>query len=178
MDSKKEHNELIETLEEFYVNLREIAKKYGYLLDYLRAEAPPCDAKGKPLPFHELLRIYGDIPEDWHWRYKSFLENNEHVAEKVLRALTGKGYRVFFYFTVPDALLGNIVVGVKSKIFAIGECYRDSEIIPHNKRGQPLYSMEGCNEYMDIKVMRLWSPFYVLANIRRMEVKIQNKISV
>jgi hypothetical protein len=171
MNSDKRPCEETAALEKFYVDLADTAKKHGFLLNYFRAEAPPCDEEGNPLPFNELLRIYGDLPKDWRWRYAVFLESDEHL-KKVLRALIEKGYQIRFNFMAPDAILGNVVVKVNGKWFAIGECRKSSDIILHDAREELLL------EYEDIEVMRLWSPFYVLANIKRMETSIRSEISV
>ena len=171
MNSDKRPCEETAALEKFYVDLADAAKKHGYLLNYFRAEAPPCDGEGDPLPLHELLRIYGDLPKDWRWRYAVFLESDEHL-KKVLRALIEKGYQIRFNFMAPGAILGNVVVKVNGKWFAIGECRKSSDIILYDAREELLL------EYEDIEVMRLWSPFYVLANIKRMETSIRSEISV
>jgi hypothetical protein len=171
MNHNKGYCEETAALEKFYVDLADASKKHGFLLNYIRAEAPPCDEEGNPLPFNELLKIYGDLPKDWRWRYAVFLESDEHL-KKVLRALIEKGYQIRFNFMAPDAILGNVVVKVNGKWFAIGECRKSSDIILHDTRGKLLL------EYGDIEVIRLWSPFYVLANIKRMETRIQNEINV
>jgi hypothetical protein len=171
MNSDNRPCEETAALEKFYVDLADAAKKHGYLLNYFRAEAPPCDREGDPLPLHELLRIYGDLPKDWRWRYAVFLESDEHL-KKVLRVLIGKGYQIRFNFMAPDAILGNVVVRVNGKWFAIGECRKSSDIILYDAQGKLLLESVG------FEVMRLWSPFYVLANIKRMETSIRSEISV
>jgi very-short-patch-repair endonuclease len=72
----------------------------------------------------------------------------------------------------PDAILGNVVVRVNGKWFAIGECRKSSDVILYDAQGKLLLESVG------FEVMRLWSPFYVLVNIKRMETSIRSEISV
>src|SRR5208283_393667 len=122
MNSNEEVNNCVTGLEKFYIDFAEASKKQGYLLDFLKAEAEPCNEQGGSLTLEELMQIYGDDwPSDWKWRYRSFLEDDE-CLKTVLRVLAGKGYEIAFNFTAPDAFLGNVAVKIGDKWFAIGEC--------------------------------------------------------
>lgn len=153
-------------MEKFYMSLAEVSKRYGYLLDFLRGEAPPCKEHGEPMSTEELLEIYGDdLPLDWKWRYDVFLENDE-CLQKVLRTLNEKGYKAAFNFTASDAFLGNVAVKIDDEWFAIGECTYDSSILSSNAKDELIV------ESADMRIVRLWSPFYVLSNIKRMEIRL------
>jgi hypothetical protein len=153
-------------MEKFYMNLAEVSKRFGYLLDFLSGEAPPCKEDGGPMSTEELLGIYGDhLPLDWEWRYAVFLEDNE-CLQKILRILTEKGYEAAFNFTAPDAFLGNVTVKINDKWFAIGECTYDSSILSYTEKDELIV------ESADMRIVRLWSPFYVLSNIKRMEIQL------
>ncbi|MGQ9461423.1 MAG: hypothetical protein ACUVRA_09395 [Candidatus Bathyarchaeaceae archaeon] len=163
MSLKTSWKRYLDGMEKFYMDLAGASKRHGYFLDFLKGEAPPCKERGEPVSTEELLQIYGsDLPKDWRWRYNVFLESEECLL-KVLRDLSEKGYKVAFNFTAPDAFLGNVTVKIYDKWFAIGDCTyvtyattKDGLIV----------------ELADIRISRLWSPFYVLSNIKCMETQL------
>jgi hypothetical protein len=150
-------------LEKFYIDLADTAKEQGYSIDFIKAEASPCKEHGEPLCLDELRNVYGnDLPLDWKWRFDFFLEDRD-CLRKAFRALGQKGYQIAFDFEAPDVFLGNIVLCIDHKWFAIGECKRNSPILPWNTNDK---SPTG---YFEIETMRLWSPFYVLLDLKPFE---------
>jgi hypothetical protein len=161
-----DYNKFVAKLEKFYVDLAEISSKQGYSLDFLKHEAPPCKGNGELLSLDELRRIYGnDMPLDWKWRYDFFLGDNE-CLQTVLRELEQKGYQTAFNFTAQDAFLGNIVVRIDNKWFAIGECERETSILPWNANDELM------TESSIIEIIKLWPPFFLLSNVKRMEIQL------
>jgi hypothetical protein len=168
-------------LEKFYVDVTETAKKQGYSIDFLKAEASPCKENGEPLTLLELNRIYGnDVPSDWKWRYDAFLEDENEDLQKVLRELEEKGYEIVFNFTAADALLGNLAVRIRDNWFAIGECTKDSTWLIYDTDGELHYDTNDEFELgsAEISIMKMWSPFYVLSKIKRMRLQLTWAFSI
>lgn len=164
----KSLSEYSERLEQFYIALAEAAKGQGYYVDYIKAEAPPCDNQGELLSRPQLQTIYGnDMPEDWKGKYSTFLEDDECLKNTLGSIVASKGQDVAFNFTAPDAFLGNVAVRVEDKWFAVGECRNCSTPFPFEESDE--FSLESAN----ICIMKIWSPFYVLSRIEHMEVQLE-----
>ncbi|MGA2681870.1 MAG: hypothetical protein ABSF44_08735 [Candidatus Bathyarchaeia archaeon] len=162
----------IAKLEKFYEAFARASRKHGYLLEFLKSEAPPCNERGEKLSFEKLFRLYdGDIPLDFKWRYEFFLEDNE-VLRKVLCSLKQNGYEMAFNFTAPDAILGNVAVRIDDKWFAIGECKSFWSNPVWDSEGEPTI------EPAAIWILKLWPPFYVLSNPKNKEIDLEVALSI
>jgi hypothetical protein len=156
----------ISRIEKFYADLTEVSKDYGYMLDFFGGEVSECKAKVETMSFEEFRRVYiDDLPQDRKESYSVFLEDNE-CLRKILRRLAQRGYKVAFNFTAPDAFLGNVALEIDDKWFAIGECRRHHSTLPSNEDDELIL------EHTHVEILRLWSPFYVLSNLKRMETQL------
>lgn len=155
-------------VENFYSAFAEVAKSQGLLLDFFRAEAFPCNNQNKPLSLPELKNIYGnDLPLDWKWSYTTFLEADDCLQKNLETLATAKGHDIAFNFLASDAFLGNVAVKILDKWFAIGECVNCGISSPYK------YPPDCLQEFDSICITKLWSPFYVLSKIEKMEVKLK-----
>jgi hypothetical protein len=128
------------------------------------------------------MRIYGnDVPSDWKWRYDAFLEDENEYLQKVLQELEQKGYEIAFNFTATDATLGNLAVRIQNDWFAIGECTKDSTWLTYDTEDErQTYDIEDALEVepAEICIMKVWSPFYVLSNVKRMRLELAWAFSI
>jgi hypothetical protein len=156
----------ISRIEKFYAELTEVSKNYGYMLDFFAGEVSECKAKVETMSFEDFQAIYiDDLLQKRKNRYSFFLEDNERLT-KILKRLAQRGYIVAFNFTAPDAFLGNVTLEIGDKWFAIGECARCYSRLPSNEDGELIL------EHAGVETLRLWSPFYVLSNPKRMETQL------
>ncbi|MGA2681871.1 MAG: hypothetical protein ABSF44_08740 [Candidatus Bathyarchaeia archaeon] len=169
MNNKEERNSIGDKysllIEEFYSRLSDASKREGYAIDFLMGTAVPLDKTGPPDELDELGRLNSARlrPEDYN--INIFLEDSDFL----LKTLTDlkEAYKLVFNFTAADCILGNVAVRIEDEWFAIGECAISEVVLPYGEEVEEINSYFG-----GIRILRLWSPFYVLSNMNRMKTEL------
>jgi len=134
-------------MKQFYDSLVDVAKMQGYDLNYEKEEAYSATWMGE----------FGDSPKERKACFAYYWNDRESYEwEETLQFLTKKGYNIRCNFHEKDVLLGNVVVEIDGKWFAIGECRRDDVSEPY--------------------VAKVWSQKYVLANIKSVQTQLRDAI--
>jgi hypothetical protein len=123
------------------------------------------DKIGTPEESDELLRLHGVRLREDGWSINIFLEDSAFLL-KALTALK-EAYKLVFNFVAQDCILGNVAVRIDDEWFAIGECAITETILPCGEEADEINTNSA-----GIRILRLWSPFYVLSNINRMKTEV------
>jgi hypothetical protein len=141
-------------MKEFYDALVGVADKEGYELNYEKEEAYSASWMGQ----------FGDSHKERKSCYTYYWNDRDiDQWEETFKSLIKKGYNIKYNFHKKKAFLGNIVVEVDGKWFAIGECGREVD-------------RDGL--YIGLYYLKIWSPKYVLKNIKNIQTQLRDAMPI
>lgn len=143
-------------IKQFYDAVAEVAKKQGYILDFKKEKAYPSTKNGERISKRELIKRWGhlrDVPSG-NWYFEYFLTERENYEQKeMISMLMRKNYNIKCNFGAEDVILGNVVVKIDDKWFAIGECRNEGEC--------------------ETRITEIWPLKYVISNLNRLRVQLK-----
>lgn len=148
-------------IKQFYDAVAEVAKKQGYILDFKKEKAYPCTKNGERISKRKLIRQWGhlrNVPSgNWYFEYL-LSERDSPEQKEMISMLTRRGYNIKCNFDAEDVILGNVVVKIDDKWFAIGECRNE--------------------DWGETSITEIWPLKYVISNLNRLQVQLKYSVDI
>jgi len=182
-------------MEAFYIDLANVAKKHGYMLDLVKEEAYPVSEDGDRISNEDLREIWGDDVPSWKWYYDYFFEGRDPADyDLIVDDLRERGYQIDYtnrcnysgidLRTIDITMFrGEVVLRLHAKWFAFGECTNLSvqrlfhSFVPGRKLKSTLSSKAETyrpspSGLEAICVDKLWKPLRVIRYLGKLERKL------